>query len=124
MKHKRSTFLTTALAAAATAALLHAQPAWADTSCLSVPTDPALSASGTHVSAGARNGCGALTVLWLVRLATPTQPRTIQERALPAGTEGTVHVDCRRTGTHSYQAVVWDPNMMFNRTSSTVTLTC
>ncbi|MFE1165796.1 hypothetical protein [Nocardiopsis sp. NPDC058789] len=72
----------------------------------------------------ASSTCGAPTVLWLVRLATPTQPRLIEERFVLPGATGSVRVDCRRSGTHTYEAVVWDPNMMFNRVSDTVTLTC
>ncbi|MEV2275145.1 hypothetical protein AB0I72_06130 [Nocardiopsis sp. NPDC049922] len=124
MLPKLRPFLATALAAVSVTTTLSAPPALADASCLSVPTDPVLTSSGSHVQATARSECGALTVLWLVREATATRPRTIQERYLEPGTEQTVSMYCRRSGTHSYQAMVWDPNMMFRRTSDSVTITC
>lgn len=130
MKLSRSMTLTVCAAVVA-APFLWAAPASASPSptaalpsCLSVPDDPALSAEGTHVSTTARSTCGAPTVLWLVRVATPTQPRVVEERFVFPGAEASVRLDCRRSGTHSYEAVVWDPNMMFNRVSATVTLTC
>ncbi|WP_028647180.1 hypothetical protein [Nocardiopsis sp. CNT312] len=123
--------LTLACLAASTlaATLLSAPPALADassssSSCLSVPSEPALNSSASHIQTEVRSDCGAPTVLWLVREATPTQPRTIQERYVLPGTEAAVSMYCRRSGTHTYQAIVWDPNMMFRRTSDTVTLTC
>ena len=95
------------------------------TLCLGAPETPYKSATGIYIRTSARNDCGIFTVVWILRYQEQESAwRTIFERYVQPGTTGYIEWNCWGTGTYTYRAIHWDPNMAFNKMSPTVEFTC
>ncbi|MEW2383566.1 hypothetical protein AB0873_15955 [Micromonospora sp. NPDC047707] len=103
-------------------------PARADTApatCVTAPSTPTLSPTGVSVRSVATNGCTVYAIFWLMRWqSTDTGWRTVLERWMDPGTVNRLDFACRGSGTWTYRAVVWDPNMMGYLTSPDARITC
>lgn len=110
------------------AATLGPAPARADTApatCVTAPSTPTLSPTGVSVRSVATNGCTVYAIFWLMRWqSTDTGWRTVLERWMDPGTVNRLDFVCRGSGTWTYRAVVWDPNMMGYLTSPDARITC
>ncbi|MFE9202424.1 hypothetical protein [Micromonospora sp. NPDC007230] len=94
-----------------------------ESTCITMPTTPAR--DGFRVFSQAHNGCSAPTTLWLIRHAADGSPwHTPTEVVLMPGTSGRLDMPCRGTGTQTYSAVQFDPNMAFNLSTPRVLISC
>ncbi|MEU9510348.1 hypothetical protein AB0D32_29175 [Micromonospora sp. NPDC048170] len=94
-------------------------------SCVSAPSTPEKSPTGVAVRSVATNDCTVYAIFWLMRYeSTDTGWRTVLERWMDPGTVNRLDFPCRASGTWSYRAVVWDPNMMGYLTSPEARITC
>ncbi len=93
--------------------------------CISAPETPHKSSSGFRILSSARNACGTPTTFWLMRYdAGRSEWHSVTENVIPAGGTASAEWLCKGSGTHTYRAVQFDPNMMFNKPSPVVSITC
>lgn len=93
--------------------------------CISAPETPHKSSSGFRILSSARNTCGTPATFWLMRYdAGRSEWHSVTENVIPAGGTASADWPCKGSGTHTYRAVQFDPNMMFNRASPVVSITC
>ncbi|MEU6077424.1 hypothetical protein [Micromonospora sp. NPDC047074] len=98
-------------------------PGTTDTTCITMPTTPAR--DGFRVFSQGHNGCSAPTTLWLVRHGADGSPwHSATEVVLMPGATGRLDLPCRGTGTQTYSAIQFDPNMAFNLSTPRVLITC
>ncbi|RKR86887.1 hypothetical protein BDK92_1156 [Micromonospora pisi] len=96
-----------------------------DTACITTPTTPSRDPGGFRIFTTASNGCAAPTTLWLVRHeADGSAWHSSTEIVLMPGASGRLDWPCRSTGTGTYSAIQFDPNMAFNKSTPQVLITC
>lgn len=100
-------------------------PAASPSSCVQSPSRPTLSRTG-HIRISTVNDCDIYAIFWLMRFGAADQSgwRTITERWVPPRSPSTIDHICRGSGTHTYKAVMFDPNMMGYFASDPVRITC
>jgi hypothetical protein len=94
-------------------------------SCVSTPTVPVKTPLG-HIRSVAQNDCDIYAIFWVMRYDSADQTgwRTINERWVTPRMTSVIDIDCRGTGTFSYKAIMWDPNMMGYHVTAAVQITC
>ncbi|MEV0678644.1 hypothetical protein AB0I60_19210 [Actinosynnema sp. NPDC050436] len=89
--------------------------------CITTPSTPVR--DGLRVWSEARNNCATPLTFWLLRHeADGSAWHSSTEQVIPPGGSARLDVPCAGTGT--YSAVMFDPNMAFNRSSPRVTIAC